>query len=566
MYMTEQDIEEFVNALLKDGNYFISKDGAMLFTQEMSRKIASENNIDLVEGAVLDAKEVVPYLLQMEDIRRASAASRAKIVETPVEPEVKSVSEATLKIIEVIEKYDRNNVYAMASAILEELPHLAEVQRSEAIAYAEKEGIIDSAAVLNNALKSMFKKISFSKKVSELKNNNVNDQEFVNAIVKSMITNQVHNILRYYFMKQVLNDPEIGLDEKLINQCTDSFLVEFKKVIVREFNNTTANNSTIAHTLLKKYTDMDMRYLIDCLKDVEPPLNIEKITYLIYLNEDVHFVEKILIDPDLSVEEKAIELRKLELQFPAWCVKGTIDTIRKQGSVKFPFDEIYKLYIEGDQADNTDAIDLPVAVVDANNRVIAIIPAAQKEQEEESSTELIPAPPRDITELPVEPDFEDVPNLIDLEDEEATDGGPKKWTITERKVEERKIEKKKTIACILVAAGGISTALLAAVYNADPLTSATNCFAAMEPLFSKLSGILELLPSKVQFISILAAMGGTIAASVRYYKLNKKGKKLSKEIANEEETIVVEGEVVEDEELVNSEELDEKGVTRGGRK
>lgn len=563
MYMTEEDINQFVNELLKVENIFLSKDGDMLFTQEMSRKIANDHNIELEEGAVFATEEVVPYLLQMEDRKRAAAASLAKKEEesrinseetVKVTVQEDSVSETILEVLEVIKKHKRNDTYVIATAILEELPHLAEVQRNEATAYAEKEGIIDSAEILNNALKSSFKKNSFLKKVSELRKSILDDEDFADTISKIMITNQRHDIVKYYFMNQALNDSSLGLSQELIDRCSEGFFDKLRIVIVNEYKNTTSKNSIIAQDIRKKYGDLNMTYLMDCLKDIDPPLEVDRITFLLYLAEDKEQVEKILRKKELTALEKAEKLRDLEIEFPDWCVKTTLDEIKKQGAIKLPFDEIYDLYIGKAESVKGAVIEIPLG--DGKTQVMRIKSSPiGKETEETASTELVIVPSRTIATLPIDTDFEDVPDPIDLEQDEENDK-PKKWVITERQKEEKKLEQKKTIACVLAAAGGISTALLVAIYKADAISSATNCFAAMEPLVAKLTGLSELIPSKDQFIAILTALGGTLAAAISYFRFNKKKKALNEE----NENIILEEEVV-----LDSEELDDEERTRGGR-
>jgi hypothetical protein len=187
---------------------------------------------------------------------------------------------------------------------------------------------------------------------------------------------------------------------------------------------------------------------------------------------------------------------------------------------------------------------------------------AQAEPAEERSVEvfvgddviLIPAK-RKISKFPVEhldeetgyqdnvenaPKDEEIEDLVpikqDSEEPLEDENEPKKLKIIEKKREKGLVERRRTIALILTAAGAMATTVLAIIYKINPVVAAKNCWGALSGFDLGAISLGQLLPTMQQATALFATVAGGISALV----FHKKKKKVAKELAELEDLEEVE--------------------------
>jgi hypothetical protein len=523
MFMKEEEIKELL------AKYIIlspADNGRILVTAEASRIIADEYKINLAENERFSPQEISKFIIQKEDMKRAAAASIAAAKEKntavlPADEEVVFIN----PIEEIISRYD--NYRNIAKAILEELPHLSESERKECAIQAEKAGLIESADDLIEMIKEVFQANSVFLRMKGLKFNIKDEDKLVDQISKLMITTYSAGIINFGRLRLMLNDSALELSEEMINTCVDNFYIQKQKDITSRYTNTELSSDGITHDILRNYDDLNVIYVVDALKMVDPPLEVDAITYLLYMNEDAKNVKLLFKNDKLSPEDILEELRDFALEYPNWCVEKTINGLRKEG-LDIPFDEIYEAYCNSGRLELCGPEESDDFVKDPTNEVAAF----DGEDFLEPSALLIPGQ-REISILPEDELIQDEPTR-------------KRLRIVDRAKETEKTEKKITIATTMVAAGMLSTMIFGVLYFIPPSEAATNCFAVMEPLYNSIPGIPEMLPYKPAIIGIFAAAATSFIGTIKFLRNYLKKRKLGNKVDNEVVTEVIDVEDYEE--------------------
>lgn len=535
--MTIEETKQFLAIYLTKENLTLTVEemklnpvGRVVFNKKASSLIRDEFEIKL-DDELYPMDVVVPLMIDKEkekrrlaDKSKAAAASleRARIkgenqTEFSSKPEVQEVADLAQpvtkeqedieKVINIIKRDKDKDIYTIAGNIMNELPELGVIIIKTAIRRAGKTNIIDFYKELEQAYSELININSIFNRMINIKNSAKDNRELINNLTREIVLRYRSRAAWFGNMKRLLDDEQLDLSQEIINECVDRFYNEISNDIVARYTRTELSPDDMVADILKQYQDLNIMQVITSLALVKDPmLDIESITYLLFLNDEFNSMLKVVKKPNLSIAEYTIELIDLDLEYPDWCVERFL----KQFASNLPIDKIYNLYSTRDRKKDVKPVEQQDDIIEPpmNGTLQGLIISDNANEE----TSLSVISPRTIAKLP---DLEEK-----IEAEERTE-----WTVISKREAITKIDKKKSIAHLLVGAGVASVMLLVSVFKINPIEAAQNCIASMGDLDS--FNLSQFLPSAAQLTSVFAAAGTTMLGVINHFRyLNKKEKLL----------------------------------------
>lgn len=505
MNLTNDQKKEILLKYINPEKDFVkAEDGRILISRDASRKIAESFNLNIATGGQFEPKAICDYIIARERQRLAAKAS----IERKKDKERQEQNQRLSKIVACLKqaKSEDKSDFEIAKSLYE----LGKMPFSEIINGVEQAisaGVLDTSNKVKEFYRIFINRSVATSRFSSYVNS-TNRDRIIEGVANDLINYYTKNFLSFGHLRYALNDS--GLDEEIIDEVINLFYKKYEPFFIERFKGID-DNQELAHTIYQKLMDEDVfdsTFIIDYLNKMKKADEVDDIAYSLYrLEQDEKRVYKILMIKDISLEERVKKLKDLDLHYPISCLKRTFDILRP--AYNLPYDEILELYQNG----STLHVEEPA-------------------QSEEVIEELIPRRP-DISSLNKDGDGFIEPH--DPVDKETTQLVQRRLQIIKKEKEVEKIEKKKTLALLLIGAGFIPVAVLALIFKVDPLTASKNCVTALSQLGNGSLGLSGILPDVGKFTALLAGMGTSFVAFVKYLKHRKKINGLNEEIEDIED-------------------------------
>lgn len=512
MVLTEEQKRELLRKYIDPEKDFVrAGNGKILVSVEASQRIAEAFNLKIASNAQFEPFAIANYIVQREQQRLAAAASIAKSKE-----EREALENAKLdKVINCIKNLleQQKNDFEIAQGLQLECSDLALSDIRRGIAKATQDGVLPQNNLVENNLMILTMRRALTAKFMEF-NNATQDQAKLAAVLEQNIYKlYTDGRLSLGHLRIALLDA--GIQDETIETAVNGFYQRYEVDFLNQYTNVELPFEKLADQIFNKYLENDVfdsRVILGYIEKMNKEnLNLEEFAYYLYVKDrDEELVSKIMMIPGISVEERVRKLKELELEYPPICIKRTFDKLK--GAIVLPYDEIFEKYVSsGIQADEDD--EELVAV----NEVISTL------NEEGDSFEEEPAL------------LENGENSGGLGDDIEEEYQPRRLKIVKKEKEVKDIEKKKTLATLLIGAGFVPVAVLAWVFKVDPLVASKNCVTALGQLINGDMGVRDFLPNASQLTALLAGMGTTFVGTIKYFKSKKKLKQVKDELADLEE-------------------------------
>lgn len=515
MVLTEEQKKELLLKYLNPETDFVkANNGKILVSVEASQRIAQAFNLSIAPNAQFEPLAVANYIIKREQQRLAAAASIAKAKEA----REKALEEKTNKVVacikELCEKNKNDFEIAQSLQTMCSDLELSDIRRG--IAKATQDGTLPAHNRVDDNLKLLQNRKAQTNKFIEF-NNKIKDQnELASILTERMLDLYTKGVLSLGHLCIALTDA--GIEEETIVMALNGFYHRYEQVFLEKYGQSNLTVEALTNDIYVKYLANDIfdaSMLLGYLKNLNKDgFSLDDFAYNLYRKEgDEKEVYRIMTKPSMSVDERVQELKDLRLQYPPSCLKRTFDILR--GAIELPFDEILEKYM-GNEKD----LEAEEELVDVDAPVVAL------SEDGESF----------VGEPSVEPTIETEDEVLaEPESTELAVYQPRHLMVVKKEKETQEVEKKKTLATLLIGAGFVPVVVLSYIFKVDPLVAAENCVTALNQFIKGDKSLKEYLPNKKQLTALLAGMGTTFVGFVKYLKNIGKRKNTEEEVEDEEE-------------------------------
>lgn len=499
MVLTEEQKRAVLLKYIDPTKDFVRADnGKILVSIEASQRIAKEFNLKIGSTAQFEPLAISNYIIQREQQRLAAAASIARSKEAKEAAEKEKMEKVISCIQEMVEQ--GKNDFVIAQSLQAQCSSLALSEIVKGIEKATEMRILQKENAVKSSLIILTNRVALTNRFIQLYNTIPNKDKLVNSLANDMYILYTKKVLNLGHLRVALLDS--GIEDDVIDEAVNEFYKLYEPEFLKQFQGLDLSLDELTSLIYEKYLSNDIfdaNIILDYLRKLNKEnIGVDELAYSLYKAEgDEQLVYQIMMIKDISVEERVKKLRDLELQYPISCLKRTFDILRP--AYTLPYDEILEEYEKFDKND-TNEDDL-IAV----NEVVSTL--SEDGDSFEETTSLITSPSEDVDEYQ-----------------------PIKLKIVKKEKEVDKIEKKKTLATLLIGAGFIPVAVLSLVFKVDPLVASKNCVTALGQLINGSMGIKEFLPSSVQLTTLFAGMGTTFVGFCNFLKNKAKLKHAKEEL------------------------------------
>ena len=516
MVLTKEQKEEILRKYIDPSKDFIrAGNGKILVSLEASQRIAKAFNLKIGPDAQFEPVAISNYIIQREQQKLAAAASISRFKEEQSAIEQAKIDKVIACIKESLEQ--NKNDFEIAISLQNKCSDLSLSVIINGIKVATQTGVLTENNIVRNHLITLTNRNAFTKRVINITNGTKDKTKIAVALANEMVNLYSKKVLTLGHMQIALIDS--GLDDDVIDATMVGFYKLYEPIFLEQYNKLDLSRDILIDTLYKVYLENDMfdsKIILGYVEKLNKEnINIDDFAYALYQKEgDEQAVFEIMMIKGLSVEEYVQRLKDLGLQYPPICLKRTFDLLKK--AYALPYDEILEKYMSKENTKETEAEDL-VAV----KGVVSTLTEDGESFEHES--EQIEEETIDLSETEVEEELQ-----------------PRRLQIVKKEKEVKEIEKKKTLATLLIGAGFIPVAVLSWVFKVDPLVASKNCVTALSQLMNGSMGLKDILPSATQLTTLLAGMGTTFVGFLKYLKHKGKLKETKEELEELEaaETVV----------------------------
>lgn len=552
MNLTEEQKEKLWRKYINPEKDLVNIGGKTLLTPEASKRIAQEFNLgEITPNARFEQKAICDFIVKKELQRLAAADSIAR---------ARKLNQEIVGYIREMKELGKDD-FQIAQGLVDKFSKLPILVISNAISTAVQEGIL----LKNNTIKKDFLTIVNRMHVT---------QRFIvfkedakdNDTLREILGNAMFNL----YEKNILNLGQIhtalinaGIEDEMIESVLADFYKQYESVFIEQYKGMYLTSAKLADSVYDKYLANDVfdsRVIIEYIKKLnDDKFDIEEINYYLYQKDgDERAVYKILMLRGISVDERVKMLKDLNLQYPATCIKRTFELL--EDSYNLPYDEILQKYIALEKQENGEFVIIDSFAFPPDYKQHKMKKEVVELKNIEENVSLLNASGDGFEEVVVPGDAEDAeiveePNVSPrptiFPTTSAKSGENSLKIVKKEKMEELSdLERKKTLATLIVGAGFIPVAVLATVFKVDPLTASKNCVTALGQLINGSMGLKDFLPEASQLTAILAGMGTTFVGSIKYLKSKKQLTQVKAEIESLPEDIYA----------------DDLGIVKRGRK
>ena len=364
-----------------------------------------------------------------------------------------------------------------------------------------------------------------TKRFINIKSGVKNPERLVDTLSTDMIGYYTKNLLSLGHLCIALMDA--GIEPEIVEASVAKFYAKYEPLFIEKYSKMDISTDALVDEVFDKYINNDMfnaSVIITFIDKLgKENVNSEDIAYRLYQKEgDEKDVYKIMMIQNISVQERVEMLKELQLQYPVSCLKKTFDILKQ--AYELPYEEILQMYMATEKLDEQDE-DLTVV---------------------SGGVSLLTEDGEDFEAADVVATGGASGNAAETDEEEVEEEfKPRRLIITKKEREIKKIERKKTLAILLMGAGVIPVMVLTWQFKVDPLIAARNCVTALGQLANGSMGLKDFLPKDEQLVGLLAGMGTTFVGFVKFLKSKKKLKEEKEEL---EDLKVLAGEEVAPEE------------------
>lgn len=511
MVLTEEQKRELLMKYIDPTKDFVRADnGKILVSVEASQRIAKEFNLKIDSNAQFEPVAIFNYIIQREEQRLAAAASIARSKEAK-EAANKAKMDKVIACIQEMVNQGKND-FEIAQALQVQCSDLALSEIVKGIEQATQTEILPKDNIVKSNLIVLTNRNALTKRFIQFNNGTEDKTKLAVALANDMFNLYTKQVLGLGHLRIALLDA--GIEDDVIEAAVNGFYKLYEPVFLKQFQEIELPIEELTNLVYEKYLNndaFDSRVILEYFEKLnKESVNVEDLAYLLYKTEgDEQLVYQIMMIQGISVEERVQMLKDLELQYPPSCLKRTFDILKS--AYVLPYDEILEKYMAPEKQETED--DELVAVKE-------VVSTLSEDGDE----------------------FEETPHLVESsqgEDafisDEVDEYQPRRLKIVKKEKEVKEIEKKKTLATLLIGAGFIPVAVLAWVFKVDPIVASKNCVTALGQLINGNMGIKEFLPSASQLTALFAGMGTTFVGFVKYLKSKGKLKQAKEELEDLEE-------------------------------
>lgn len=514
MKLTNEQKKEILLKYINPETDFIRADnGRILVTVDASQRIAESFNLKIEPNSQFEPMEIANYIIQREQQKMAAAESLARL-KAAKEAEEKAKMERIMSCIKDLVSQSKND-FEIAKGLDEQCSDLPFSEIKKGIEKATQDGILSQDNNVKGNFAILKNRESVTNRFISVHKASKNPEKLAEMLSDDLLGYYNKNVLSLGHLHIALRDA--GIEEKIIEATLAKFYAKYESTFVERYANSDISVDSLVDEVFVKYLSKDTfnanvitAYIEKLGKE---NINIEDIAYRLYRKEgDEQRVCKIMLKQNISIEQRVEMLKDLELQYPISCLKRTFDILKD--AYELPYDTILNLYMANEKEEDEEvelaAVDGTVSPLDDEEEVF-----------EETDSKNLGGVEAEV----VDDELEDEEDL-----EEEIEFTPRRLKIVKKEKEVKKIERKKTLAIMLMGAGIVPVMLLTWKFRVDPIIAARNCSTALSQLVNGSMGLKDFLPSGEQLVGLLAGMGTTFVGFANFLKNRKKLKEAKEEL------------------------------------